>query len=236
LDLSVVLPTYNERACLEAVHPRIDAAIAPYQSEVVVVDDGSPDGTAEFVRGLAAREAWRLVSRERPLGLATAVTAGFAAAHGDIVLVMDADGSHPPEIIPQIIEPIRSGRAEFVLASRFMPGGSDEGLKGLRKWISVAATALSRPLTPVSDPMSGYFAVRRSVLDRAELAPIGYKIGLEVLVRCHPDPVVEVPFIFEHRIAGESKLGTRQIFGYVRHLSRLYAWRYLDGGRASSTR
>jgi dolichol-phosphate mannosyltransferase len=236
LDLTVVLPTYNERVCLEAVHPRIDAAITPYRSEVVVVDDGSPDGTAEFVRGLAAHEPWRLVSRDRPRGLATAVAAGFAASEGDIVLVMDADGSHPPELIPQLVEPIRVGRAEFTLGSRFLPGGSDEGLKGLRKWISMGATELSRPLTHVSDPMSGFFAIRRSILDRARLDPIGYKIGLEVLVRCRPDPVVEVPFVFEHRIAGESKLGTKQIMAYVRHLGRLYAWRYLDGGRASRTR
>jgi dolichol-phosphate mannosyltransferase len=236
LDLSVVLPTYNERACLEAVTPRLETALRPYGSEIIVVDDNSPDGTAEFVRRLEPMGLWRLVSRDRPRGLASAVEAGFEEARGDVILVMDADGSHPPEVIPRLVEPVRTGRAELALASRFLPGGSDEGLHGYRKFISSAAAALARPLTPVTDPMSGFFAVRRSVLRGAELAPVGYKIGLEVLVKCRPEPILEVPFVFERRLAGESKLGALQVASYLRHLGRLYAWRYLDGGRAPSTR
>jgi dolichol-phosphate mannosyltransferase len=236
VDLSVILPTYNERPALEALRPRLEAALRPYAAEVVVVDDGSPDGTAELVRGFAARGGWRLAQRDRRRGLASAVVRGFAEAEGDILLVMDADGSHPPETIPRLVEPIRDGRAEFVLASRFVPGGSDAGLVGARRWVSWGATLLARPLTEVRDPMSGFFAVRRAVIGRSRLAPVGYKIGLEVLVRCRPEPIVEVPFDFAARIAGTSKLGARQIGSYLHHVARLYAWRIFGGGRASRTR
>jgi dolichol-phosphate mannosyltransferase len=95
---------------------------------------------------------------------------------------------------------------------------------------------LARPITRVRDPMSGFFAVKRAVLARARLAPIGYKIALEILVKCRPTPVLEVPYRFEPRLAGESKLGRGEIANYVRHLARLYAWRGRGAGRASSTR
>lgn len=236
MDLSVVLPTYNERACLETLSPRIAVALRPLRSEVIVVDDNSPDGTGAYVEGLASEGLWRLIRRPGLQGLASAVLLGFREARGEVVVVMDADGSHPPERIPRLVAPVLAGRAEFALATRFAPGGSDEGLRGLRRVVSSAATALARPLTPVSDPMSGFFAVRRSILERGPLAPIGYKIALEVLVKCRPEPIVEVPFVFERRLAGESKLGYRQIVAYVQHLKRLYGWRYFGGGRASRTR
>jgi len=232
----VILPTYNEREALGALKPRLDAVLRPYSSEVLVVDDDSPDGTAEFVRSLGEGSGWRLHLREGSRGLATAVLDGFASARGEVIVVMDADGSHPPETIPRLVEPIRERAAEFSLASRFVPGGSDEGLRGVRRLISWGATAIARPLSPVHDPMSGFFAMRRSVIDGAELAPVGYKIGLEVLVRCRPRPVVEVPFAFVPRLAGTSKLGSRQILGYLRHALRLYRWRFLGPGRASRTR
>jgi dolichol-phosphate mannosyltransferase len=237
VDASVIVPTFNERACLRLIAPRLEAALREYTSEIWVVDDASPDGTAEEVR---AREGpgspWRLLERVGKRGLASAVLDGFGRVRGDIVAVMDADGSHPPELLPHLIEPIRRGRAEFVLASRHVPGGEDRGLAGWRKSLSWGASVLARPITSVRDPMSGYFAVKRSVLGRARLTPIGYKIGLEVLVKCRPKPIQEVPFRFEPRVAGESKLGGGEIANYLRHLARLYVWRGARAGRASSTR
>ncbi|HYK93787.1 MAG TPA: polyprenol monophosphomannose synthase [Thermoplasmata archaeon] len=225
LRVSVILPTFNERSALESLDPRLRSALAPYTSEILVVDDGSPDGTGELVRTLGRDGLYRLIERPTKSGLATAVMEGFAAARGDIVVVMDADGSHPPETIPSLVEPVARGRAEMVVASRHLPGASSPGLAGFRRWISSGASLLARPLTPVSDPMTGFFAVRKDVVGRATLAPSGYKIGLEVLVKCRPSPVGEVPFCFDRRIAGTSKLGSGQILGYLDHVVRLYVFR-----------
>ncbi len=225
-QVTVILPTFNERSALELLHPRLIRALAPFAAEVLVVDDGSPDGTGAFVESLAhAKGIYRLIERPRRNGLATAVMDGFRAARGEVIVVMDADGSHPPEALPELVQPVMDGRAEMVLASRHLPGASAPGLSGMRRWVSGGAAMLARPLTPVSDPMSGFFALRRAVLDRAPLAPAGFKIGLEIVAKCRPSPLLEVPFCFDHRIAGTSKLGSAEIFGYVRHVGRLYAYR-----------
>lgn len=240
-EVTVILPTLNERACLQAMAPRLEAELAPYSAELLVVDDNSPDGTADWVRGHEGSGPWRLLRRDRPRGLASAVVDGIAAARGALLVVMDADGSHPPELLPKLIDPLRGGTAEFVLASRFVRHGADRGLGPLRRAISWTASGLARPLTSVSDPMSGFFSVTRAVADRAKLAPVGYKIGLEILVRCRPAPIIEVPYVFTERVAGTSKLGGRQVFAYLDHLVRLYRVRYGRGGggaggRASRTR
>ena len=234
-DVTVLLPTFNERESLAMLHPRLAAALRPYASEVVVVDDSSPDGTGAYVAALD-NGLYRLVERPTRLGLASAVLEGFQRARGRAVVVLDADGSHPPEVIPSLVDPILDGQAEFVLASRKVRGGSAPGLVGWRRAVSWGAGILARPLVKVRDPMSGFFAIQRSILDRAELAPIGYKIALEVLVRCAPRPVLEVPFTFGPRLAGESKLAGGQIREYVRHLARLYGFRLVGSHRASRTR
>lgn len=222
-QVSVILPTFNERSALATLHPRLMEGLRPYDAEVLVVDDGSPDGTGDLVRKLAEHGVYRLIERPRRSGLASAVSDGFRAARGEVLVVMDADGSHPPETIPALVQPVMDGRAEMALASRHLPGASAPGLAGLRRWISGGAAVLARPLTTVSDPMSGFFALHRAVLARAPLTPAGFKIGLEVIVKCRPSPLVEVPFCFNPRIAGSSKLGSGQVFGYLGHLSRLYA-------------
>lgn len=222
--VTVILPTYNERASLEALHPRLKAALAPFDAEVLVVDDGSPDGTGEYVRSLERDGGYRLLSRPGRAGLATAVRDGFDHARGDIIVVMDADGSHPPETIPDLVRPVAQGEAELALATRHRPGATVSGLPAYRQVLSAGASLLALPLTGVSDPMSGFFAIHRAVTGRARLAPSGFKICLEILVKCRPRPVVEVPYHFGSRIAGSSKLGSGQIFNYLRHLRRLYAW------------
>ncbi len=234
-EVSIVLPTFNERKALELLDPRIGRSLARFSSEVVVVDDSSPDGTGEFVRSRDGAP-FRLIERPGRLGLASAVLEGFRAARGRVIVVLDADGSHPPEVIPSLVTPILDGRAEFVLASRKVAGGSAPGLVGWRRAVSFGGGLLARPLVHVLDPMSGFFALDRRILARAELAPIGYKIALEVLVRCRPRPVLEVPFTFGPRVAGESKLGSGQIGDYLRHLGRLYSFRIIGPRRASSTR
>lgn len=236
VELSVVLPTYNEREALPRLRPRLEAAVAPGMGELLVVDDDSPDGTGAYVAALSDEGRWRLTTRRGARGLASAVVEGLRLSRGRLIVVMDADGSHPPEVIPRLIEPLRSGAAEFVLASRFVAGGSDTGLVGYRRAISWGASRLARGLTPVRDPMSGFFAFRREILERGHLAPVGYKIGLEILVKCSPRPVLEIPFHFQHRLAGVSKLGARQMAAYGQHLARLYRYRLSEAYRASRTR
>jgi dolichol-phosphate mannosyltransferase len=177
-----------------------------------------------------------LYVRRGERGLASAVVLGMQIASGQVIAGIDADGSHPPELLPSMIQPILAGSAEMTIASRNVPGGSSPGLSGSRRVISWGAGVLARPLTPVKDPMSGFFAVRRDVLVRGELEPVGYKIVLEILVKCHPSPAVEVPFVFGARTAGQSKLGSGEIGRYVRHVGRLYAWSLGARRRASMTR
>lgn len=235
-DVTVVVPTLEERAAFELLAPRLRSALAPFRAEVIVVDDDSTDRIDELVAGLGSPPAFRAVVRHGVRGLASAVVDGFRAATGKAVVVMDADGSHPPELLPKLIPPILEDRADFVLASRAAPGGASPGLHGWRRAISWGATRLARPLTRVTDPMSGYFAVRRSLLEPDRLAPLGYKIALEVLVKCRPPRVQEVPFVFGERLAGTSKLDRGQMAAYVRHVLRLYAWRFGRLGPARSTR
>lgn len=233
--VSVVVPTYNERECIAALYPRLASALAGVSAELVVVDDRSPDGTAAVARSLTGPLPVVVLERAGKFGLASAVLDGFARARGDVLIVMDADGSHPPEEVPALIRALDGG-AEFVLGSRWVPGGSAPGLTWWRRLISSGARLLARPVAPVNDSMSGFFGLRRGVLARAPLTPVGYKIGLEILVKCRPHPVVEVPLIFGPRIAGESKLGSGEVGNYLRHVGRLYVWALFGRRRASSTR
>jgi dolichol-phosphate mannosyltransferase len=234
--LSVIIPTFNERDSLTSLYPELCAALTRYASELVVVDDGSPDGTAAYARTLSGAIGCTVLDRGRKLGLASAVENGFARSKGEVLVVMDADGSHPPAAIPALVEAVTSGGAEFALGSRWVPGGSASGFSLGRRLMSGIATGLARPLVAVADPMSGFFAFRRRILDRAPLSPLGYKIGLEIMVRCHPSPIAEVPISFRPRRAGESKLGRGEVGHYLRHVGRLYGFRLFGPSRASRTR
>lgn len=226
--VSIVVPTYRERDNLPALLARIDALRRAEQMEieVLVMDDDSRDGSAEYVESSGYSFA-RLITRRENRGLSEAVMDGFQLARHPVVVVMDADLSHPPEAIPRMVLALDSGQ-EFVIGSRYVRGGSVEEDWGFLRWLnSRLATLLARPLTPARDPMAGFFAFRRSLLERAEkLDPIGYKIGLEVMVRCNVTSVGEVPIYFANRTAGSSKLNLRVQLQYVRHLRRLYAHRF----------
>ncbi len=234
--VSVILPTYNERASLGRLDPELQRVLAPLSAEIIIVDDSSPDGTAGWVRDADGLVPHRLIERPRKMGLASAVMAGIDTADGPILVAMDADGSHDPSAIPAMVELVRSGRAEFVLGSRWMAGGSAGGLQGSRRLISFGAQLLARPLVAVSDPMSGFFAVRRDVVARATLSPRGFKIALEILARCRPRPIVEVPIRFRPRYSGESKLGRNEVREYLRQLASLYRDRLGGASTASKTR
>ena len=231
--VSVILPTFNERAALELLYPQLAPVVGALEGELLIVDDGSPDGTAAYARTLRPLLCTVL---ERPgvRGLASAVLDGFARARAPVLVVMDADGSHPPATVPALVAAVAAGGAEMALGSRAVPGGESPGLTLPRRVVSRAAQGLARPVTDVHDPMSGFFAVRRDVVARERLAPVGYKIALELIVKCRPRPLVEVPFVFGPRLAGESKLGRREMVNYLRHVGRLYA--FAARRRAWSTR
>jgi dolichol-phosphate mannosyltransferase len=223
MKLSVIIPTYNEAeniaSLIEKIHKHARDA------EIIVVDDNSPDRTADIVAKLRI-SGIKLFVRKKEKGLSSAVIAGFRMASGDAVCVMDADHSHPPELIPKLRKALEE--ADFVLASRYVKGGGCEHWPLARKIISKAATLLARPLTTVSDPMSGFFMFRRHIIDGVELRPEGFKIGLEILVKARPN-VKEVPFIFKNRFAGKSKLGMKTNLHYLHHLINLYRYKYGKG-------
>jgi dolichol-phosphate mannosyltransferase len=224
---SIVVPTFREVEALPELIDRVAKLRAEHGSieELVIVDDDSQDGTEALI---AARpEGWlKLIVRKEDRGLSQAVLAGLRAARGDLLVVMDADLSHPPEVIVQMQQAILAG-ADFVVGSRYVPGGTTADDWGLFRFLnSQVATLLARPLTKITDPMSGFFALPRPVFERAlDPSPLGYKIGLELLVRCGCRNVREIPIHFANRTRGESKLTLQQQVLYLRHLARLYRFK-----------
>ncbi len=227
--ISLVVPTYNERQNVEQLVERAGQTLAatgePY--ELIIVDDNSPDGTAGEVRRLQADRPWlMLVVRMTQRDLSTAVLAGWKTAQGEILGVMDADLQHPPENLLKLLEAIRNGSGEIAIASRYVARGGVGAWKFRRRIISWTATLMAAVLLPakirrVKDPMSGFFLLRRSVVEGRALKPLGYKILLEVLARGNYEKAAEVPYTFEERARGGSKMGLVQVWRYLVHLMRI---------------
>lgn len=229
-EISVVIPAYREAANLPALISRIAETLAGRGFEIIIADDVSGDGTDEVCARLSEKYPVRLLSRRGARGLSPAVMDGIAAAAGEFIVVMDADLSHPPEKIPELAELLKTNAADFAVGSRYVKGGKTAGdwplLRRLNSW---GATALARPLAPLADPMSGFFALRRAQMPpREKLSPIGYKIGLEIAVKAGHSAarLAEVPIYFSDRTAGESKMTAREQLNYLRHLRRLYHYRW----------
>jgi dolichol-phosphate mannosyltransferase len=230
MDLTVVVPTYREALNLKELVQRLCAAFTAkgIEGEVLVVDDNSNDGTEELCAGLAKTYPVRLLVRRTERGLATAVIHGMRHANGRVLVCMDADLSHPPESVPELYRAVDAGECEIAIGSRYVKGGSVEEGWGLFRWLnSKVATSLARGLTKVKDPMGGFFAIRRDVFEGAPpLAPLGYKILLELLAKCPKARAKELPIEFKDRKFGESKLDLKQQVLYLRHLRWLYQFRY----------
>jgi dolichol-phosphate mannosyltransferase len=227
-DLTMILPTYNERDRLaELIDALFDATSrAGVDLEVVVVDDDSPDGTGKIADELASSRRMRVVHRSGKLGLGTAVVAGFAIASADVVGVMDADFSHPPKLVPKLLHVMRESDADLLVASRYVPGGSTPDWPLRRRALSRAACLLARPLSPIRDAASGFFLIRRSIARDVAIKAGGFKICLELLVRAWPRKLVEVPYRFDDRELGESKMSVREAAGYLVQLRDLYRLRW----------
>jgi dolichol-phosphate mannosyltransferase len=226
--VTVVVPTYKEAENLPHLIDRLGKVRAEHglDLDVLIMDDDSRDGSAELV---AARpESWvQIVVRTSDRGLSPSVLDGMKRGRGDILVCMDADLSHPPEAIPAMIHKLQDG-ADFVIGSRYVKGGSTSDDWGFLRWLnSRVATLLARPLTSARDPMAGFFAFRRSTFATGrDFNPVGYKIGLEFIVKCACERVVEVPIHFEDRQLGTSKLTFRQQLLYIKHLRRLYTFKF----------
>jgi dolichol-phosphate mannosyltransferase len=228
-ELSIIIPTFNEADNIAPLLRRIARVLTERQipCEVLVVDDGSPDGTAAVARQVNLPIVLRVIERTGERGLSQSVVDGIEAARGACVLVMDADLQHPPEAIPAMLNAVRQG-CDFAIGSRYVEGGESNEFGWCRKLNSKVATWLCVPLVGrrVRDPMAGFFCLRRDRVDVTALNPIGYKIGLELLVKCRPASVTEIPIEFGSRHAGESKLNLAEQLNYLRHLRRLYGWRW----------
>lgn len=229
--VSVVVPTRNEGPNLDALHRELSEALRNVPSEVIIVDDSTDEVTRPLLREIAAADPrWRVVERApaQQTGLATAVSTGLRLATGTVVCVMDGDLQHPPSAIPGLVAAIEAG-ADIAVASRYMPGGSADGLATAgRKLVSLTVSWLARSLfgeaRRTTDPLSGFFCVRREAVAGIELRPIGFKILLELLV-CLPDAkVVDRPFAFGERYSGVSKATLSQGILFGKHLLSLFVY------------
>ncbi len=229
----MVVPTYNERDRLgELVAAVFAAAEADALAlELVVVDDHSPDGTGQLADELAARYPMRVVHRAGKLGLGSAVVEGFRAASAEVVGVMDADFSHPPALVPRIYAAFRSTGADVVVASRYVPGGSTPDWPFKRRLMSRTACWLARGLSPIRDAASGFFLIRRDIAQATTIKAGGFKICLELIVRSGARRLVEVPYRFDDRELGQSKMSLREAAGYLVQLRDLYVEQLTGGGR-----
>jgi dolichol-phosphate mannosyltransferase len=232
LALTVIAPSRNEEESAPLLARAVQTALVGERYELLFVDD-SDDGTPAVLAELAAQPALHVRYIHRPAGserwggLAGAVTDGLASSRAEYVCVIDADMQHPPEKIPELLAAARRTDADVVMACRYMPGGSSEGLAGpVRTLFSLGCKWVSKALFPVRlwqvrDPLSGFLLVRREITTGVALCPLGFKISLELLVRCPRQRLVEVPYRFRRRAAGSSKADVRVGKLFLQHLWRL---------------
>jgi dolichol-phosphate mannosyltransferase len=228
VPLSIIVPTYKEVLNIPHLLGRIDKLRRTHGliCEVLFMDDDSADGSVEAVEN-SGYDFARIIVRKQNRGLSPAVIDGLRLARNPVLICMDCDLSHPAEKIPTMVLALASGQ-QMVLGSRYVPGGSTSDDWGIFRWLnSRVATLLARPLTNVKDPMSGFFALRKSDFEQAhDLNPVGYKVALELIVKCGFENVGEIPIGFIDRVYGESKLTLKEQLKYIKHLRRLYLYRF----------
>jgi len=234
IRLSLVVPTYNEHENVAGMVEQLCGALGPILQEnyeIIIVDDDSPDRTWELAETIAATNPHlKVIRRTSERGLATAVVAGWRAAEGEYLGVIDGDLQHPPEVLGKLVEAMNEG-AEIAIASRHVEGGGISKWSMARRMVSRTAQMIGMMLLPgaasrVSDPMSGYFLLRSSLIENVTLHPIGYKILLEVLARAKPTRIREVGYVFREREKGGSKATFGIFLQYLQHL-----WRLRFGGK-----
>jgi dolichol-phosphate mannosyltransferase len=229
IHFSLVVPTYNEAGNIQKIVQILTQLLDDFMSgdyELIVVDDNSPDGTWEIAQSLMGEyPQLRVMRRQQERGLSSAVIRGWQAARGRVLGVIDGDLQHPPHILRELLTAMASG-VDLAVASRHVEGGGVSSWSAIRRFLSRGAQVLGLVILPgvlgrVSDPMSGYFMVRRSAIANTILNPVGYKILLEVIGRGKVRQIAEVGYVFQERQEGESKVTWKQYVDYLHHLVRL---------------
>lgn len=227
--MSLVIPTYNEHRALQSLLPRLQSVRRKLSApmEVIVVDDNSPDGTADFAQSFETDrlDSLRVVRRAGKYGQASAVIEGWRSARGSILGVMDADGAHDEGVLPEMLEAVLEGPAEVAVGSRFVREGGLGDETFFRKALSVAAALLAQPICPARDATSGFLLFRREVLEGVSLDPTG-RIALEVLVRGRYRTFTEVPYVHKARSSGGGKVEVEEALAYFYQLVSLISYRY----------
>ena len=241
VTFSIVIPTYNESENILKLISEIEKNLPTNDfTEVIVVDDNSPDGTGKLVENYITKERFKteeknsshtknhilkVVHRTGKEGLIPAILDGVRQSSGTNVLIMDADFSHPPEVIPKMMSELKRNPNSIVIGSRYIEGGKVVGWPARRKILSKGASTLARlglNVKNVKDPMSGLFALPRELIQNISIATKGYKILLEILVKNKEIPVIEVPYTFTDRQSGKSKMSYNVIVNYAEAIWQLY--------------
>ncbi|WP_255465093.1 glycosyltransferase family 2 protein [Nitrosopumilus sp. b3] len=230
-QISIIIPTYNESQNILNILKSIGDIIPKNVfTEAIVVDDNSPDGTGKIVEDYLksvkkiAGYTIDIIHRTTKNGLSSAILSGIQRAAGDTIIVMDSDLSHPPQIIPKMIETLKKYQCDMVVASRYITGGQINGWNTKRKFLSKVATMIAKRGLNVktNDPMSGFFAFRKGILKGLSFDAIGFKILLEILVKKRGLDVKEIPYTFQDRKLGSSKLNSSIVFDYIKSVWKLY--------------
>lgn len=228
-QISLVIPTFNERENLPLLVNEIFKSISSFEDidlEMIIVDDNSPDGTGEVADELSKEFPIKVIHRKSKMGLGSAVMEGFRLSSRELLGVMDADLSHDPQILPEMVRSL--DYYDIVSGSRFVEKSSVESWRLDRKITSVAGVWLARRLTNISDPLSGYFVLKRDVLNNLSLTSPGYKILLEILVKGKYSRIREIAFRFRTREYSKSKLYGREYVLFFRQLLKFY-WMKICG-------
>jgi len=228
----VIIPTFNESENICNVLKSIKEHLPKINLEAIVIDDNSPDGTGkiveEYIKSMKniAGYSISIIHRKAKEGLSSAILDGLKNSKGDTIVVMDSDLSHPPQIIPKMLDKLKQTQCDIVVASRYVTGGAIHGWPFKRKLMSKVATKIAKKGLGVTanDPLSGFFAFRKKITDGLKFDAIGYKMLLELLVKTNGVKVEEIPYTFTNRKFGSSKLDTSVIFDYCKSVWKLYRY------------
>jgi dolichol-phosphate mannosyltransferase len=232
-QVSIIIPTYNEsQNILQILKSIKDNLPVNFVTQAIVVDDNSPDGTGkivdDYLKNLKKMADYtiEIIHRKAKDGLGSAILNGIQQAKGDTIVVMDSDFSHPPQIIPKLIESIKKSQYDIAVASRYIKGGKIQGWSLKRKLMSKFATLIAKKGLGIDtkDPMSGFFAFKKNLIKELNIDAIGYKILLEILVKTKGVHIKEIPYTFQDREIGSSKLGIKTILDYYKSVWKLYRY------------
>lgn len=232
-QVSIIIPTYNESQNILKILKSIqDNLPNNTKTQTIVVDDNSPDGTGKLVEEYLenvkklANHTIEVIHRKTKDGLSSAILKGIQFATGNTIVVMDSDLSHPASLLPKMIDALKHPKCDIVIASRYVNGGSIVGWTRKRKFLSRLATFIAKRGLGVGakDPMSGFFAFKKPVIQGLSFDAIGYKMLLEILVKAKNAKVLEIPYTFTNREFGKSKLDSKTIFDYLKAVWKLYRY------------